>query len=515
MPRLSIKPDASFFRKIATGAVGARKVCADLAGKGHDMVELERGSTDTKLWKEVKRKRVRLPDLLCIRCGLRLECRAKTKGELSMSHSPTEAERAWDFGMVDDDLVAFPITTVIDDDYWSVGRLEDGSSYWHERNWLRWTSAEHVNYFRVKDFRDVAASGFSTKGVTEGSETSITWSAIFSTMTGEVVSVVGGKVKVRPVVPNGRPYTWQNRNGIPVVVSAGEMVEKTQIIASAVPPVVGGDLKCPGVLSEDHISKLLRSRQRTQRFTGVKLARLREERDYADAICDIVQDDEEDVYVRLEGAAYLASVHDEPARALFTGYLFGSDPQNQLEAAITLSETATEEAVDLLSEVLDDASAPFFLRSAAAWSLSQIGGDAAVERLVRAFSDVDIEIREDALEGITNLGEEALPALTDGVAEEDLDIAAGCAEAVRQQVPLPDHILARLMEHLEKDSDPTWVVWLLGHIPRDYVASSIAGVQESQPHLHYAISVLWSFVDSWIARRWELDPRGRQPEGEV
>ena len=109
MPRLSFKPDASFFRKIVIGAVGTRAVIADLAPHGHRFIELERGSTDTKLWKDVKRKRVRIPDLLCLNCGTRIECRAKTDLELAMSHSPTDAERAWDFGMVDSDWIAFPV----------------------------------------------------------------------------------------------------------------------------------------------------------------------------------------------------------------------------------------------------------------------------------------------------------------------------------------------------------------------------------------------------------------------
>ena len=109
MPRHSLKPDASFFRKIAIGAVGVRAVVNDLSRLGHEMEELERGSTDSKLWKDVKRKRVRIPDLVCSRCGLRIESRAKTKANLSMSHSPVEAARAWDFGMVNSDVVAFPV----------------------------------------------------------------------------------------------------------------------------------------------------------------------------------------------------------------------------------------------------------------------------------------------------------------------------------------------------------------------------------------------------------------------
>jgi len=61
--RLSLKPDSSFFRKITIGAVGARAVAHDLAARGHSIAELERGSLDTKLWKDVKRKQVRIPDL--------------------------------------------------------------------------------------------------------------------------------------------------------------------------------------------------------------------------------------------------------------------------------------------------------------------------------------------------------------------------------------------------------------------------------------------------------------------
>ncbi|WP_236619772.1 hypothetical protein, partial [Candidatus Synechococcus spongiarum] len=65
MPPLAFKPDSSFFEKIALGAVGSRYVAQDLERLGHQIVELERGAMDRKLWKDVKRKRVRIPDLVC------------------------------------------------------------------------------------------------------------------------------------------------------------------------------------------------------------------------------------------------------------------------------------------------------------------------------------------------------------------------------------------------------------------------------------------------------------------
>ena len=98
MPRLALKPDSRSLRKIALEAVGSRHVARDLERQGHRIVELERGVMDTKLWKDVKRKRVRIPDLVCELCGLRVESHAKTKTELSMSHSLSAHERAWDFG---------------------------------------------------------------------------------------------------------------------------------------------------------------------------------------------------------------------------------------------------------------------------------------------------------------------------------------------------------------------------------------------------------------------------------
>ena len=91
------------------GAIGSRAVKDDLAAHGHAIVELERGSLEAKIWKGVKRKRVRIPDLVCSDCGQRIEVRTKSETKLSMSHSPTIPERRWDYGMVGDDLIATPI----------------------------------------------------------------------------------------------------------------------------------------------------------------------------------------------------------------------------------------------------------------------------------------------------------------------------------------------------------------------------------------------------------------------
>jgi hypothetical protein len=47
-----------------------------------------------------------------------------------MSHSPTDAERAWDFGMVDADWIAFPVCQAVKEAEWTSGKLRESTSYW-------------------------------------------------------------------------------------------------------------------------------------------------------------------------------------------------------------------------------------------------------------------------------------------------------------------------------------------------------------------------------------------------
>jgi len=505
MARLALKPDSSFFRKIAIGAIGTRTVCAELATRGHHIVELERGSLDTKLWKDVKRKRVRIPDLVCERCGLRVESRAKTKPELSMSHSLSDEARAWDFGMIETDCIAFPVCQAIDEKQWAVGKLGAESSYWHEKNRVRWKAEEGVNYFRVATFRSTTHARTMTKGVTEGSETIIAWKAIFSSRTGTVESVDGESITIRRDL-DGHRYRSKVPSGVPILVVAGQQVRKNEVIASALTPVSTADLLCPEQLPEGHILHLLSSRERTQRFTGVKLARLRRDDTCRAQVADLAADKEEDVYIRLEGMSYLASVCGQSVPELFSEFLGSADEQTQLEAVIALGETANAGAVELLCEILDSSRQPYFVRSAAAWCLGRIRSEEAVSRLVRAFADVDRTIRDEALGGLVSVGRAAIPILLEGIREVNQDIAAGCAEALRQQKSIPDEVVTALGNDIKRDERFRWSVWLLGHLPRDRVANAIAGLQDESPHLQYAISLLWSFVESWIARRWELYP---------
>ncbi len=507
----AFKPDSSFFRKIVLGTIGSRAVCADMNRRGHHMFELERGSTDTKLWKDVKRKRVRIPDLICTNCGARVESRAKSKAELSMSHSPTEIERSWDFGMVDSDIIAYPVCSAIGEKYWSSGKLNSDASYWHERNWVKWQPERHINFFKVSNFRSVSFVTLARKGVTEGSELTIAWPAIFATYDGVVSTVDGLKIKIQRE-SDKRSFSRTVKEGQQVSVQPGQRVALNAVIASAVQPLSADDLRCPGQLPERHIDQLLRSRERTQRFTGIKLARLRDDNGHCDFVAALVADAEEDLYVRLEGIAYLAAVCGKPLANLIATYSASPDPQTQLEAVITLGETNTVEAGHLLSGILDDPVMPYFLRSAAAWGLSRMAGSEPIRRLIHAFNDVDLDIRQEALDGVVHIGGAATPLLLESLRQPHNEaIAAGCAEALRQhglEYELPLDEVAQLLG----PGASHWSVWLAGNLPKEHIAAAVLPLQETNPQLHYAITVLWSFMESWISRRWEIRPTAKFPE---
>ena len=243
-----------------------------------------------------------------------------------------------------------------------------------------------------------------------------------------------------------------------IVVAQGEEVALNQIIASGVTPEGDRDLRCTGASPEGHLPQLLTSRERTQRFAGVKLARLRGNDSLGTPIASLESDEEEDFYIRLEAAAYLVAVRNLGADGLFAPYLASPDQQIQLEAVITLGEAGTGECVRMLSAILDDADRPYFARSAAAWCLSRIGGTEACQRLVRAFGDVDRNLRAEALEGIVSVNSDAVPILLVGLREVDPAIAAGCAEALRQHGTLSADSIREISAQLAGGNPSVWAV---------------------------------------------------------
>ena len=56
-----------------------------------------------------------------------------------------------------------------------------------------------------------------------------------------------------------------------------------------------------------------------------------------------------------------------------------------------------------------------------------------------------------------------------------------------------------------------WAVRLAGHHPPERLAGVISRLQPTVPEVHYAITLRGSLVESWVARRWELQPTASFP----
>jgi hypothetical protein len=111
---MSFKVDSSFLKFVTMGALGARRVSELMTRAGLSPVELERYSRSNKIW-STKVKRLRLPDLLCARTGLRIEVRAKSDLTIKMSDAPTNPERRWNTGLAARDMIAFVLIREAED----------------------------------------------------------------------------------------------------------------------------------------------------------------------------------------------------------------------------------------------------------------------------------------------------------------------------------------------------------------------------------------------------------------
>ena len=191
----AFKSDTSFLEKISMGAIGTQRVFENLCEQGHRPIELERGSMSYKIWKSIKIKRIRVPDILCINCNRRVESRAKTQLQISMSHSHSDPERSWDHGLEDGDLVALVLC-----------RKAGGSP-------IAWVADRLVQYVSVEKLRAAQHSGLVVdvrpKGAEEGFEARLTWPASVASASGSIVAVTDERLQYRPASGSGRVVTLQ------------------------------------------------------------------------------------------------------------------------------------------------------------------------------------------------------------------------------------------------------------------------------------------------------------------
>jgi hypothetical protein len=482
----NFKSDDSFLRKLAVGAAGTNTTIARLKDMGFNPIELERGSTGFKIWKKIKIKRVRVPDVLCLNTGLRFESRGKTKLEISMSHSLNDPKRAWDAGMRDDDLVSIVV-------------FEQNADSPID---LKQTSPVH--FVSVRDMRQAFLAGqvsiTQPKGVEEGSEIRVLWTCAAANHQSVVSAVEAGKISLSPT-NDARKQTIQlsrSKGKIALLpqVSVGETVQANQIVASVIPTNTA--LSCPSEVNESYFIDKLASVNLSERYAAAKALRYRGYTTAKPVLEARMIDPDEDIYVQLEAAAALAA-YDEP-----TGWEFMENKlhssiltiplETQLETVIVASEIPKTRSERLLIEVLQDHHRDDELRAGAAWALGQFASNTSATALVDTFNSSPLEIKVEAARALLRIAEPQIPHLIDLLKNGHPDKRDGLSWVLARTGKFdPSELINTADDNLRR-----WISYIVGLGKEKFIQSDVEAICNADPEVYFAASVLWQIVASWV-----------------
>ena len=482
----NFKSDDSFLRKLAVGAAGTNATIDRLKAMGFNPIELERGSTGFKIWKKIKIKRVRVPDVLCLNTGLRFESRGKTKPEISMSHSLNDPKRAWDAGMRDDDLVSIVVFEQNDDSPVDLQQISP------------------IHFVSVKDMRKAFTAGqvsiTQPKGVEEGSEIRVMWTCAAANQRSVVFAVESGGISLTPI-PEARRQSIQlsrSKGKITLLphVNAGDTVEVNQIVASVVP--VNTNLQCPTPVSEAYFIDKLASVNLSERYAAAKALRYRGYTAAKPVLESRMTDADEDIYVQLEAAAALAA-YDEPNGWEFMENKLRSTVmtvplETQLETVIVASEIPKNRSEQLLIEVLRDSQRDDELRAGAAWALGQFASATSATALVDTFNSSPLEIKVEAARALLRIAEPQIPHLIDLLRNGDPAKRDGLSWVLARTGKFnPSDMVVGADENLRK-----WMSYVVGYGKDKFVQGDVEAICKADPEVYFAASVLWQIVASWV-----------------
>lgn len=482
----SFKSDVSFLRKLAVGAAGTNSTIARLKEMGFNPIELERGSTGFKIWKKIKIKRVRVPDILCLNTGLRFESRGKTKLEISMSHSLNDPKRAWDAGMRDDDFVSIVVFEQKDDSPVDLKQISP------------------VHFVRVNDMRTAfvneQVSITKPKGAEEGSEIRVMWTCAAAKQRSEVFAVESQKVSLLPI-PEARRQTIQlsrSKGKIKLLpqVAVGDIVEQNQIVASVVP--VNTDLQCPPSVGEAYFIEKLASVNLSERYAASKALRYRGYSKAKAFLESRVNDADEDIYVQLEAAAALAAydnikgwefIENKVRSPVMTVPL-----ETQLETVIVASEIPKTRSEALLIEVLKDDNRDDELRAGTAWALGQFASATSATALVDTFNLSTLEIKVEAARALLRIADPQIDHLVGLLKNCDPAKRDGISWALARSGKFdPTEIIPGADDNLRR-----WLSYIVGYGKENFVQDNVEAICKADPEIYFATSVLWQIIASWV-----------------
>ena len=467
---MGFKEDADFARFLSMGAIGTAAVAEHLGSDlGHAPVELERYAMANKVW-QTKVKRLRLPDLVCTRCGVRVESRAKSALSLVLSHSDTPG-REWDGGgMRDRDLFAFI-------------RVELGSSP---------PRVGAPAYFETSALRETVelARRSAPKAASEGSEVTLKWPGWVPGRSGRVMGIdTDGRIVCR--WDDGRTYRygqWKKWGGDGhLYVTVGEhFTGRGTFVAGVVEEP--STLSCPGETWD--LAGSIQTLDETERYAAVKVAGLLGRSELVALIAALAGSD--DWRLRLEAYGSLARLEHDPWIDRIAEVAGDEDvePEQRMEAVFLLSEIPIRGATTALGAIAGNQGLGSEVRAAAAWGLGQ-GAAPKVELLLPLVSDGDPLVALHAITAIEQITDDEASRLVGQLAAETR-VAASAARILQR--------LGRVDELLDacetSGSQRLWALRALGDLAPDVVRER-AGARLTG-ELAEMLAPLWAGQSDWL-----------------
>ena len=467
---MAFKEDEDFARFLTMGAYATAAVSEDLERHGHQIIELERYAKANKIW-TTKVKRLRLADLLCIRCGRRFESKGKSKLELKLSHSGKTPGREWWAGMREDDVFAFVRVRV------SEQGPDVGQVVYVTRRALH--AAEPSLREGVR------------KAIADGAEPDVSWPTTVPKQSGVVRELDVPNMTLSVLKDDGRGYTYKGNgwSAYYALRNAGERFAAGDVLASCVEPA---EVACTGN-QWDWRADLV-SGDQDLNFPAVKAARYLEPARVADELRKIVADTGSDWRLRLEAAASLAPADDTAVVYMFDrAFNTASKEGEQMEAVFALSELNTDAALEAL-EIIAGApgKAQSEVRAAAVWGLG-LGARPSPERLVPFLADMDSMV---ALHAAAAMPSELPEAVVDTLLAWIID--GSLREATAASHLLARHGLARrlLVAADEVAGDARAVALLsVGDAGPEQVGDAIDSVDATTAA---TLQTLWMQRNDWL-----------------
>jgi hypothetical protein len=454
---MGFKADTSFLRFLSMGAAGARQTISQLRASGFEPIELERYCTSNKIW-TTKVKRLRLPDIQCVRTGLRVEVRAKTDLKIRMSDAPANPDRRWNTGLRDEDLCAFIACAD-----------ENGTP----------TPAAEAVFFSVSDLKSTEGTSElgPPKSASEGAERDRTWPSIVPSRSGSVEFIDKAIIRVTMDADGNRQprsQTYQLRGKTPYAAAGERFTGEASIIAGS--PRRRVNLQAYRDNKYDPLAELA-SNNAVDRYAAVKSLPHRPDLK-KDAVSEIEKrlDVETDDRVLLEAAGAGSVLGSAKARDRIETFIWEQErPDLRMEAILILTELRSASAPELLKRVATDARfADDEIRQAAVWGL----GKAGVKQYGELVAFIGDDDRDVALHAIAGFGTETSAPVIDALIAElvrsDPKRAPAASEALRNIGS--DTALTRLIAAARANAGRDgWILATLGRLSAEKVRAALRG----------------------------------------